>query len=220
MRNICIIFVCLFTACVNNDSSEKNNTPISVDSSTYTGNEKLSIDSTNHPKFNIQEYKMKFDSSLINIIGKDVKSRLIVDTIRKKAIFSELEGTELSTIVNSAETVVKYSFNLLGKNSRQRHHVIIISFKEKSKLDSVFFAFKSLALEKSGVPGLTYSSDYIVQLGNSIYWLNSNCSYSYQSHQTFVGLFNKIVHIEDEMAINCECGKVRCVFSRASRASN
>jgi hypothetical protein len=173
----------------------------------------LDTDSLMSEKFDIDEYKQKADSLISKIIGGDVKTKMTVDTLKKgEVIFVELKTTTLSNLVNKSE-IVKYTFSLVGNHSRLKHHLTRIFCKDEIAADSIFSAFEKIALEKSGVPGLTYTSDYLVKIFNEIYWLNSNCSYSYHNHLKFVEIFKKMKQISDTKAIECECGKITCITS-------
>jgi hypothetical protein len=146
-----------------------------------------------------------------NIIGKGTQTELAIDTLQiGDIIFAELETTPLANITNETQNIVKYSFLLPGKNNKLKHHFIALSFGTKEKADYNFAVFKKVATEKTGVPGLTYTSDYIVQVNKNIYWINSNCSYSYSNHTYFVDAFKKAASIFVEPAIKCECGQVKC----------
>ena len=165
-------------------------------------------------EFDINEYKQKADSIISEILGGNVNSRMTTDTLKnEEVIFVELKNTPLSNLANENE-IIKYTFSLTGKHSRLKHHLIRIVCKDEIVADSIFSIFEKIALEKRGVPGLTYTSDYLVNISNEIYWINSNCSYSYQNHLKFVEMFKRIKHISDLKAIECECGEVRCITSK------
>ncbi len=212
MRYIVFLFILTLLAC-NSSVKKENEQEQELEEVEKTNSNDLDTNSFVSDRFNIDEYKQKVDSLISNIIGEDIKTKMTVDTLKKGAvIFVELKTTPLSNLVNENE-IVKYTFSLTGKNSRLKHHLIRIFCKDEIVADSVFSVFEKIALEKSGVPGLTYTSDYLVKIANEIYWLNSNCSYSYHNHLKFVEIFKGIKQISDLKAIECECGEVRCITS-------
>ena len=210
MRYIAFIFTLTLIAC---SSSVKKENKQEFEEVEKIESNNLGTDSFVSKRFEIDEYKQKVDSLISKIIGEDVKTKMTVDTLKKgEVIFVELKTNSLSNLVNENE-IVKYTFLLTGEHSRLKHHLTRIFCKDEIVADSVFSVFEKIALEKSGVPGLTYTSDYLVKIFNEIYWLNSNCSYSYHNHLNFVEIFKGIKQISDLKAIECECGKVRCITS-------
>jgi hypothetical protein len=164
-------------------------------------------------RFEINEYEKKANSLIGEILGGNINPKMTTDTLKKEeVIFVELKNTPLSQLATENE-IIKYTFSLTGKYSLLKHHFIRIICKDEIVADTIFSVFEKIALEKSGVPGLTYSSDYLVNISNEIYWINSNCSYSFQNHLRFVEIFKAIKQISDVKAIECECGKVRCITS-------
>lgn len=164
--------------------------------------------------FNVYEYKQKVDSLLTGIIYLECQSDLIIDTLKSgDYIFVELRGTELENIVSESRNVVKYSFPLKNGDKGVKHHIVSLDFNTENTTDSVFNIFKKVALEKSGVPGLAYTSDYLVQISDKIYWINSNCAFSYENHSKFVNAFKELVLVSVGEEINCKCGEVRCNIS-------
>jgi len=105
-------------------------------------------------------------------------------------------------------------------NNGLKHQVIHLSFKNEKESDSIFYLFERIALEKSGTPGLTYSSDYLFKITNEIYWLNSNCAYSYKNHMKFVDVLIKLKHVSNTESIECICGKVKCMKNLSATNKN
>ena len=163
--------------------------------------------------FDIPNYKLKIDSLISRIIGENIQTKIACDTLnREDVVFIVLKNNPLENLSRENE-VIKCTFSLTGIHSGLKHHLIILSSGDEIKADSVFSIFERVALEKSGVPGLTYTSDYVVRISDKIYWLNSNCPYSYNNHMKFVEIFKKMKNIKEIKAIECECGKIRCVTS-------
>ena len=201
---IVIIINILFSACRNDIETSKF----------FNGKvlkEEANKKEEKNKAFNIIRYKQGLDSLINNIIGKGSQSKLITDTlVEGEMVFSELQGTPLAYITSEAQSSIRYSFPLAKGDRKLKHCLIILTFRTAVKADSVFATFNKVGLEKSGVPGLTYTNDYLVQCDNKIYWINSNCSYAYDNHCKFVDVFRGIVNTAGKTAINCECGKVQC----------
>ena len=210
MRNIVFIFLTILIACNRPIKKESKQEFEKVEKTEYTD---LETDSNVSNRFDINVYKQKADSLISEILGGGVNTKMTTDTLKnEEVIFVELKNTPLSRLVNENE-IIKYTFSLTGKHSRLKHHLIRIICKDEIVADTVFSVFEKIALEKSGVPGLTYTSDYVVNISNEIYWINSNCSYSYQNHLRFVEIFKGIKQISKIKAIECECGKIMCITS-------
>jgi len=210
MRNIVFIFLTILIACNRPIKKESKQEFEEVEKTEYTD---LETDSNVSNRFDINVYKQKADSLISEILGGGVNTKMTTDTLKnEEVIFVELKNTPLSRLVNENE-IIKYTFSLTGKHSRLKHHLIRIICKDEIVADTVFSVFEKIALEKSGVPGLTYTSDYVVNISNEIYWINSNCSYSYQNHLRFVEIFKGIKQISKIKAIECECGKIMCITS-------
>jgi len=210
MRNIVFIFLTILIACNRPIKKESKQEFEEVEKTEYTD---LETDSNVSNRFDINVYKQKADSLISEILGGGVNTKMTTDTQKnEEVIFVELKNTPLSRLVNENE-IIKYTFSLTGKHSRLKHHLIRIICKDEIVADTVFSVFEKIALEKSGVPGLTYTSDYVVNISNEIYWINSNCSYSYQNHLRFVEIFKGIKQISKIKAIECECGKIMCITS-------
>lgn len=211
MRNIVFVYALLLISCSNSVKKENIQEIREVEKV-----ESNNIDTNNSIvciKFDISEYERKANSLISEILGGNANPKMTTDTLKnEEVIFVELKNTPLSQLVNENE-IIKHTFSLTGNHSRLKHHLIRIICKDEIVADSIFSVFEKIALEKSGVPGLTYTSDYLVNISNEIYWINSNCSYSYQNHLRFVEIFKAIKQISYIKAIECECGKVRCITS-------
>jgi hypothetical protein len=211
MKYIVILFILTLIAC--NSSVKKENKQelkeVKKNESNY-----LDTNSFTSKGFDIYEYKRRIDSLISKMIGENVQTKMTLDTLKKgEIIFVELKNTPLSDLVNE-NGIVKCTFSLSGEQSRLKHHLIRLSCNDEMVADSLFSVFEKIAIEKSGIPGLTYTSDYLVKIFNEIYWLNSNCSYSYHNHLKFVEIFKEMKQIpSDTKAIECECGKVTCITS-------
>lgn len=205
MKFLALILLFVFAAC--NSSQIKENQQASE---LVKNNESphLDISSSTSKEFDIYEYKKRADSLISEISGETIETKITANTLNKgEIVFVELKNTLLSDLSNE-NAIVKYTFSLTGKNSLLKHHLIIISCKDEMKANSVFALFEKIALENTGVPGLTYASDYLVRIFNEIFWLNSSCSYSYPNHMKFVDKFKKMKQVSpDTKAIECECGK-------------
>ena len=160
--------------------------------------------------YDVHQYKKEVDSIIELIIGDNVTTNLKIDTLKSdEPLFVELNNTPISDLANKG-VVTKYDFLLEGKHRGLRHYLFEINFEDNVIADSVFSVIQEIALENSGVPGLTYTSDFVLKLSNRIYWLNSNCAYSYSNHLKFVNAFKLIGKLHSVNAIYCECGKVKC----------
>ena len=217
MKNLILILVVILASCSakENDGGKKysknlvNDTVVSDKHEQQRGDkDKKTNDKVN---FEVLKYKQGIDSLLIEIVGKESQTELLIDTlVAGDLVFIELKKTPLSNVIQETVSSVKYSFPLIKGDSRLKHHLVILTFPTLDKARSIFAVLEKVALEKSGVPGLTYTSDYLVQLDNSIYWVNSNCSYSHASHSKFVRILKGMIDTAGKEKITCECGKVLC----------
>lgn len=216
MRILILILVVILVSCSSKENNSKKEYSENFVNDTSVSNKHETVmlkENSKDLNFNISKYKQGVDSLLEEIVGEGTNTRLLTDTLTQgDLIFTELKKTPLNNIVQEAISVVKYSFPLVERSSRLKHCLTILTFSTRSKSDSVFSVFKNVALEKSGIPGLTYTSDYLVQVDRSIYWINSNCSYSYENHLKFVSMFEGMINTTEEK-IKCECGKVICTTS-------
>lgn len=162
--------------------------------------------------FNIEKYKQSYDSIMSDALNRNVTSTLKIDSLSENDfVFPELRSTVLSNIPEIASSVIKYRLLIDGEGSGWRHSIIIIDFSSQEESNDVFKKIESLALEKSGVPGLTYSHDYLFQVSVSrIIWLNSNCGISYANHLKFTKTLNKLKEVNFNYFIDCRCGAVTC----------
>lgn len=208
MRYLLLILVFVLVSC---SSKQRSNTSSSDVINLDTTNIAEQKTDGNYEEFDIAKYKHGVDSLLHKIVAKGNQTKLLVDTLRAGTlVFIELGRTLLSNVTEAATKTIKYTFALGKENSGLHHHLIVLTFSTSEKAHSIFTTFKKVALEKSGVPGLTYSSDYIVQCDTEIYWVNSNCAYSYANHIKFVELLKPLLGKIESEEIKCKCGKVLC----------
>lgn len=164
--------------------------------------------------FNIINYKQRFDSVSRTIKGAGRNVKLKADTLKpNELIFVELKNTELENITNKAISTIKYSFLLESGDSRLKTYLIILSFASEIESEFNFNVFERVALEKNGIPGLTYTNDYLIKIDKKIYWINSSCSYSYTNHLKFVNIFRDMLNTKGKKVIKCKCGQVKCISS-------
>jgi hypothetical protein len=206
---ILIIFLCF--SCKNkhrtNNSETNSNNLKKIETYTYSD----SVEKSNVLFLNTLNYKQSTDSLISHLIGKDIKTTLMIDTLlRNDLIFIELKNTPLKNVVNEAIIVYKYNFLLNNDLIKYSHSLSILDFCSTNKADSIFSIFKKIAFEKNGVPGLTYSNDYLVRLENKIFWIHTNCIFSYNNHMKMIKLFESLINTGKSEKINCECGKVIC----------
>ena len=209
-----IFLVVLLASCSPRDRQEQKTSATIKESILKTKEERQKNIKENRKRsnFNILNYKKGIDSLVSQILSKKATTKLLADTIKPgNLIFIELKRTQVANITLGS-FCVKYSFLL--EESSLKHNLITLTFNESDKVDSAFVLLKKVASEKSGVPGLTYTSDYLTRCENQIYWVNSNCSYSYINHLKFVDVLKENISIENEEHIACECGKVLCLVSK------
>lgn len=215
MKKIVIVLLFFLTACFYNKKKSVN--VISKDTN-LVNFDNLVDDEIIKNDFNIFKYKIKVDSLLSVIEGETTSSKIIFDTLdRDDLVFVELKDTPLYCLTKEAYISKKYSFSLSKGDSRLNHYFVNLEFANVAKADSIFSIFEKIALEKSGIPGLTYSNDFLVQVENKIYWINSSCSFSYANHLKLVNIFKNMVNIDNKIAVECECGHVKCITHRQLR---
>ena len=210
MNRLLYIVISCFIACSNNQKNELGDklAQKSGDTTTYKEPQEENFIDT----FNLLDYKTKVDSALYDITGN--QSALKTDTLHKgDVIFVELKDTPLKDVIAETIHTVKHTFYFESGDKRIKHYLIVLSFSSKQKAESKFIDFEKVALEKSGVPGLTYTNDYLVTYKDKIYWINSGCILSYFNHSKIVNEFKKIVEVSGINSIQCECGQVICKTS-------
>jgi hypothetical protein len=124
-------------------------------------------------------------------------------------LFKVLKNTPLAAITAKALSVKEYSYtDKLVKNAR--FCFVEITYKSSAEAATWYKKIKKIALEKNGIPGLTYTNDFIINKKNKIYWFNSNCMYSGDIHfQLSFAIFN-LYNPEFNECVVCDCGKVIC----------
>lgn len=160
-----------------------------------------------------QSYKQVLDSinGMDNIEYENVNATKILFQKRTPGItlFKELEASSLKHVTTNARDVKLYSYEdtiqKTGKNS-----ITVIVYKTNKEAEFSYTKILEVALEKSGVPGLTYTNDVILLSGKTIYWFNSNCLYSIKKHMEFVNVFCNIYGLNKKEYIECGCGEVVC----------
>lgn len=164
--------------------------------------------------FDFSLYEKGFGLIVSEIVKKkDIEISMLTDTLRpNQLLFVELKNNALSNITDVARNVVKYTFKLEKEFSGLKHHLVVIQLETTIESDTLYNVIEKIALEKSGVPGLAYANDFVLKSNKTIYWLNSNCAYSFESHNRFIELLKSLLPIDklDEQ-LDCECGKVVCV---------
>lgn len=127
-----------------------------------------------------------------------------------EVLLKELSKTAIKDITLKASSVTKYMYrdNML---KGAQHTTFRITFKNASDAKSAFDRIKETALEKSGIPGLTYTYDSVFRNSNYIYWMNSNCIYNEDEHTNLLYAM-QFTNISDDSSdeIFCSCGKVTC----------
>ena len=162
--------------------------------------------------FDIYTYKIAFDQFVTEMMNESEPTKLTIDTLIASNIpFPELKDNFIK-IVSTSNSGVKYSFDVSEKNSHTKHDVVYLEYDDELIASKWFSKIQQTATEKSGVPGLTYSSDYVFQVDNVIYWIHSSCGYSYQNHVKLVEQFKDLYALKTESTVECECGKVLCVL--------
>lgn len=207
MNKLIILLIASSFGCSNSQKNElENNISEKLeDNTTYVEPQEKTIADA----FNLMNYKTKVDSVLYDVVGS--KSVLKTDTLQKgDLIFVELKGTPVNDVIAETISTVRHSFNLKNGDKRINHYLIVLSFSSMQKAELIFSDFEKLALEKSGVPGLTYTNDYLVNYKDKIYWINSGCILSYFNHSKIVNEFREIIKVSGINSIQCECGQVIC----------
>jgi hypothetical protein len=138
----------------------------------------------------------------------------IVDLQPNQQILPLLNNKEIFKGSAKPHSITRYRFRLEKGDKRVSHCVVSFSFSNSSSAKMFYKNLEKLALEKTGVPGLTYTTDYIVIQERTIYWLNSSCMYSLRNHSSFVVAFNNLVKVNFHNIIRCNCGEVICTKER------
>lgn len=126
-----------------------------------------------------------------------------------KSLLKELNSTAIKDITLKASSITKYIYN--DKLIKQaQFNLYSITFKSDAEAESAFKRIKKIALEKSGVPGLTYTNDMVYRAKNTLYWFNSNCIYSKEIHYQLSFAASQTINILFDTSINCDCGDVIC----------
>lgn len=159
--------------------------------------------------FDFRQYEKQTDSLLLLI--HSVNSSIIRDTISQdKPLFNELKNTTIENFTKDMQYGITYNFQLSSKTNLDRHSLSILTFDTTEEVDSLYSKIQNVAIEKSGVPGLTYGNDYLSKYENKLYWIHSSCSYSYENHCRLVKIFENNLNITIQESIRCKCGHVIC----------
>ncbi len=198
-----------FYSCSNIPKDEVFSDLSQVSENIESKNKRQSKNNETDDSYNIVKFKTKIDYVLNK--SKNSEFSQILDTLpRGGLVFVELKNTPLKNVINESVTTIKYSFRENQGISAIKLHLVIIAFNSEQKAENIFRTFEKVSIEKNGVPGLTYSNDYLVKVKNKIYWINSACTISYFNHCKIVNEFKDIFHISAPKSIQCECGQVIC----------
>ena len=163
--------------------------------------------------FDIQRYKGKADSLVSQLSGIQTSSKISVETIQSgRSLFVELRDTPIENLSEYARLITKsrLSYRLGASGNAFTHDILVLAFHSTETADSVFTLFSNLAVINSGVPGITYTNDYITKVENTLFWLNSKCLTSYSNHRKLSELLKTEIEMEINKEILCKCGKVLC----------
>lgn len=161
--------------------------------------------------FNINKYKKSVDSLNKKVFGKESTTKMdMIKLQSNQRILPLLNNKEIFKGSEKPLSITKYQFRLDTGDKRVSHSVILFSFSNTSSAELFYKNAEKLALEKSGVPGLTYTTDCIFIKERTIYWLNSSCMYSLKNHSSFVAAFNNLFNNKFHQVIRCNCGEVIC----------
>lgn len=179
--------------------------------STYTNTHIRNFDIGCNEMFDIDTYKKGVDSIISAKLCRIVTTKLLSETLIKgKPIFKELVNTEISDITKHSSHSIKYNFSIIDGDKRQKHSLVELKYKNEKDAQSAFLLIEKVGKEKSGIPGLTYTNDYVELCENKIFWLNSSCAYSEETHKNFVSLFKKLNISVASKTLVCQCGEVIC----------
>lgn len=213
MLNNLIFLIILILACSVNTHEVNKSSNLSERDSIISEYKSKIIDysASNSFSLDIGKYKLSFDSIISEILNLDITSDLRIDTIRNgELLILQPRPTIIKGVSEKENIGINYEFNIKGKYSGLKHSISILNFSSKNISSSTFETLKEVSVEKSGVPGLTYSNDFLYQHENFIFWINSNCPYSFENHLRFASLFQEVIEIKSKEEINCKCGKVYC----------
>ena len=119
-----------------------------------------------------------------------------------------LSDSDRESICINLTIATKHTFlsnNKMYKNALG-HRLYIFEYKTP---EDVLAAYKVLVkageYESGPPPGLTYTNDYLCIKGNTMYWINTACMYSFDNHKKLIAAFRKIFEINSRELL-CQCG--------------
>lgn len=167
------------------------------------------------PDFDVLKFKKSADSLLSILQHKQSAFNLTTDTLELKEL-SETESKRMPTgyLVQNSIHSIRYRFDLASPNKDMKFDIVQSQFSSANAVDSAMNHFKYLANEdkvSEGLPGLTYTNDYVIRQQLTIYWLNTPCRYSFENHKKYGTLL--VQSLKDKTIMDslwCKCGAVNC----------
>ncbi|OFY82816.1 MAG: hypothetical protein A3F72_01655 [Bacteroidetes bacterium RIFCSPLOWO2_12_FULL_35_15] len=196
-----------------NESSQNHKESINADT-LLTG-----MDTTSNAMligFDVLKFKHLADSLLSFLQHKEMAFNLTIDTLQVADLSNvELENHPTGFLVKTSNDCIKYHFDLESPNRNLRFDIIQSIFNSTESTDSAFIQMKYMANEdlvsESGVPGLTYTNDFVIKQSLNIYWINTGCIYSFENHKKYSEfLLNSLSDKTVIDSIWCKCGAVNC----------
>ena len=212
MNRITLFVKCclpFFSLILSVSCSQKCDNNISIIQGRTINGDDIHGDSLEVANFDVKQYLKIIDTLSSFILGECPS--LIVDTLsHNDFLFNELKDTPIETLTSTMMQGLRYEFLFDKGAGIYKHSLILLTFDTERIADSLFAIIKDVALDKSGVPGLTYSNDYLTKQKNELYWVHSSCSFSYENHCKLVSALNNSLTSIEEQALQCKCGEVVC----------
>jgi hypothetical protein len=217
MKNILTItsLILFFVICSCNNKPD-NNQKESIKENTVSTDTSSNTFKVIKVEFDISNFKRLADSLLSFIQNKQLNFHLVIDTLQVSELNEqELKYSPTGYLVKNSTHCIRYNFDVDSPNKDLSIEIVLSLFNSTNLTDSVFSHLKYLANEDkvsdNGIPGLTYTNDYLFKQHSKIYWLNTGCRYSFENHKKYSGfLMRSMVEQTVNESIWCECGAVNC----------
>lgn len=215
-RIACWFGLLAITSCseVRRDSSQKQSQFDSVSVETIQPTNTSASDSTmlDSPTFGEIAFEQGVDSLAKVILGPSAHAIHSSSVLSpdKDSFYIQVPLEELTTFLNRTNKTIKYIYRL---KVDKRQYSVILHVMECSSIaiaNALFNSMHEYSKQDIGVPGLTYTNDYLIMHKHRIYWLNSGCDMSYPNHQRFVQLLNTTLQVAPNHFIECQCGDLVC----------
>ncbi len=147
----------------------------------------------------------------IDVNGFVVLSDILLTSISGKEINLVLSNETTST---PAFAMRKIDFDPGKGNRNLRFWIKHFVYSDTENCISDFIALRKEAngdAGDDGVPGLTYSNDYVLRSDKQIFWLNTGCAYAYSNHLMIKqNLLQSLNNVPISDSISCKCGQPNC----------